>query len=78
MSDTPSFSRSSNTNALGKCSEEIKTLVPEETKIAIAALAYASSMNVSEYVRTVLMMHVHGAAEVIKQNNRFMRSMGED
>lgn len=78
MTDTPMFSRSSNTNALGKCTEEIKTLVPEETKTAIAALAYASSMNVSEYVRTVLMMHVHGAAEVLRQNNRIIRPMAED
>ena len=38
-SDQPMFSRSGGTNPLGKNSEEVKTLVPQELKERLQALA---------------------------------------
>lgn len=56
----PKFSRSGDTNPLGKNSEEVKTLVPQELKDRLQALATVGGVNLSEYVREVLLAHVYG------------------
>ena len=59
-SDFPAFSRSGNSNPLGKNTAEIRVLVPEELQHMLQALAVLKNTNVSEYVRDVLMAHVYG------------------
>ncbi len=58
--DPPKFSRSGNSNPLGKNTAEIRVLVPEELQLNLQALAVLRNTNVSEYVRDVLMAHVYG------------------
>lgn len=54
------MARPSTSNAFGKCDHEVKFLVDEETHSAIVALAYANGCPVSEYMRRVVHIHVHG------------------
>lgn len=63
------FSRSGNSNPLGKNTAEIKVLVPEDLREKIGALAVLRNTNVSEYVRELLMAHVYGQFEVIKMKS---------
>jgi len=62
----PMFSRSGDSNPLGKNTAEIKVLVPDDLREKIGALAVLRSTTVSEYVRELLMAHVYGQIEVIK------------
>lgn len=48
----------------GKCTEEVKTRVSFGTKKAISELAHNAQMSESEYIRTTLMIHVHGEEDV--------------
>jgi hypothetical protein len=72
MSDenAPLFSRSGTTNALGKNSEEVKTLVPMELKERLQALATISGVNLSEYTRNVLMSHVYGEFSMLQMKSQ--------
>ena len=51
---------------LGKLTAEIKTMVAEETDELLAFLASAHRMKKAEYIRAVLVDHVHGRAEVVR------------
>ena len=68
MNDEVLYSRSGNTNPLGKCTEEIKSMVDETTKEAMQALAFAHGKNLSEYVRHVLHMHCFGHANMLRNS----------
>ncbi|SOD15977.1 hypothetical protein [Nitrosomonas ureae] len=48
----------------GKCTEEVKTRVSYATKEALQRLAHDAQMSESEYLRTILMIHVHGEEDV--------------
>jgi hypothetical protein len=60
------FSRSGESNPFGKNTEEVRSLLDERTKDALTALAFASSMSLSEYIRFLLLSHVHGAAQMLR------------
>lgn len=60
------FSRTGKSNPLGKCTEDVKTLVPEEAKNSLNALAFLNSQTLSEYVRDVLIAHVYGQSFFIQ------------
>ena len=62
----PLFSRSGNSNPFGKCTEEVKTLLPPEAKEALAALAVVAGQSTSEYVRDRLMEHVYGKLHMMR------------
>jgi predicted DNA-binding protein len=51
---------------LGKLTAEVKTMLPEETDELLSFLASAHRMKKAEYIRNVLIEHVHGRAEVIR------------
>lgn len=70
----PMFSRSGGTNPLGKNSEEVKTLVPQELKERLQALATLTGVNLSEYIREVLMGHIYGQFSLQLQ----MKSQGRN
>lgn len=54
-------------NSMGsKCTADIKSFVPEDTKDALIVLASKAGMNLSEYVRHVLMQHVHGHVHMVR------------
>lgn len=58
MSDI--FSRGANTNPFGKCTEELKTQVPEEIREQLHALAALKGQTPSEYLRNLIIIHLHG------------------
>jgi hypothetical protein len=61
---TAAFSRSGNSNPLGKCTEELKTKVPEAVKVDLSLAARQSHTPVTaEYLRDVVMRHLYGAVE---------------
>ncbi len=69
--DTPLFSRNASTSALGKCSEDIKTLVPEEVKNHLSGLAVLHNKTLSEYVRDLLVSHVYGHLHAVRLQHGF-------
>lgn len=62
----PSYSRKGQTSPLGKCTDEIKSLVPEEVKAQLTGLSVLNGVPLSEYVRDVLIEHVYGAAHAMR------------
>lgn len=76
MSDTM-FSRSGKTNG-SKCDAEIKALVPDDLKQEITALAVMNKQPVSEYVRDVLFVHVHGHLEGMRMAYRGTRKAEQE
>lgn len=69
MSDTPLFSRI-HTHPLGKCTEEIKTSVPEEAKEALIALAFARGVTPAEFHRSVILNYLYGSANMLRLHHR--------
>ncbi len=69
-SDQPMFSRSGGTNPLGKNSEEVKTLVPPELKERLQALSTIAGINLSEYVREILLGHVYGQFSLLQMKSQ--------
>lgn len=57
-------SRSGSSNPFGKCTEEVKTLVPYEIKEAVARLANEHGMTPSEFLREIVMIRVLGVDDV--------------
>lgn len=70
VSDDIRISRGLATNPWGKCDQEIKVHLPEDSKEALTALAFAAGMTLSEYTRHVLQCHVHGHAAVLRGRMR--------
>ena len=60
------FSRSGVTNPFGKCTEELKIPLDEETKEAVVYLAYASGMKPAEFGRYLLQCHCFGHATMMR------------
>lgn len=60
MTDDIRFSRSGASCALGKCTDEVKVLVPQVLKEELTALAVLNGQCLSEYVRDVLIGHCRG------------------
>lgn len=70
MTDEPLFSRSGQSNAMGKCTAEVKTFLPDETKEALSAMAVFSGQSLSEYLRDLIMRHVYGELHVLRMQKR--------
>lgn len=70
--ETLRLARSGNSCPIGKYTAEVKTLVPEDTKDALTALAFAANKNISEYVRNIIMAHVHGQAHMLRLQHQAM------
>jgi len=64
--DAPMTSRSGTSNPFGKCTEEVKTLVPFEIKEGFARLAHEHGVSPSEYLREIVMVNVVGVDGVRK------------
>lgn len=64
--DAPLASRSGTSNPFGKCTEEVKTLVPFEIKEGFARLAHEHGVSPSEYLREIVMVNVVGVDGVRK------------
>ena len=60
------MSRPSITTPFGKCTAEVKTVVPEETRNQLIGLASDQGVPLSEYVRFVLMNHCHGHVKMLR------------
>ena len=55
----PLFSRATS-HPLGKCTEPLKTLLPEQLHADFSAIASLAGMSNGEYLRDVVTEHVHG------------------
>lgn len=63
------FSRSGRTSPLGKLIAELpKVRMAEETREELERRARSAAMNLSEYIREVLLVHVHGKQAVLKMH----------
>jgi len=67
------MSRPARSTPFGKCTAEVKTAVPDETKDALAGLAFEAGVPTAEYVRYVLMNHCHGYVAMVRANNSACR-----
>ncbi|HET9680333.1 MAG TPA: hypothetical protein VFP95_07225 [Gammaproteobacteria bacterium] len=54
------FSRSGASHPAGKCTEELKTQVPEAIREELTALAVLRRVTLSEYLRELVTVHIHG------------------
>lgn len=50
----------------GKCTEEVKFFLDESSKDALSAVAFACGKPVSEYIRDLVHIHLHGQAGVLR------------
>lgn len=66
MSGEPRFSRAASSSPFSKLTDEVKVALDEHTKEALGALAFAAGKPVSEYIRDLLHVHVHGHAAVLR------------
>ena len=64
--DDALLSRSGRSSGQGKCTEEVKTLVPAELKEELTGLAFVAGVPLSEYVREVLTTHARGAVYALR------------
>lgn len=78
MSNPPAFSRSGVSNPLGKCTEEIKTHVPEDMKEKFSALAVLNGQTSSEYLRDVIAAHLYGQFHVVSMRVTGGKGEGQD
>ncbi len=76
--DIPLFSRSGHSNTLGKCTEEVKTLLPPNMKELLTALAVFNGQSLSEYVRDQLIKHLYGHAHAFKERQRNGNDSGQE
>ncbi len=77
MNDT-ALSRSGESNPFGKCSEELKTVVPPEIKERFVALAVIKAGGQSEYLRELVMREVLGEFEIMRlRHSRGSRESGK-
>lgn len=60
------MARPSISSPLGKLDAEIKLAIDEQTRDDLAGLAWAAGKTLSEYVRQVLHLHVHGHARMVR------------
>jgi hypothetical protein len=58
--------RTGRRSGIGKLTAEVRAWVPEDTDEAIGTLAALARVSKSEYVRDLLMCHVHGCLTVIR------------
>lgn len=67
MSDpVVAFSRSGNSDPFGQCVEEVKTHVPEQTKLELMQRANQAGVSVSEIVRYWINCHLYGEEHVAR------------
>lgn len=50
----------------GKCTEDIKTRVPFDTKESLVRMAHEAQMNESEFLRMIITLYVYGEQEVLR------------
>jgi hypothetical protein len=70
------FARTGNSSGFGKCTEELKTHVPEDVKEKFAALAVLNRQNSSEYLRDIILAHIFGEFHVVSLRANSQRSEG--
>lgn len=63
--------------ALGKCTTEIKVMVPEELRDAIAGLAAVEGKTISEYCRDLYLSHAFGHLHALRMARHGKKGMPE-
>lgn len=61
MADAPAFSRSGKSNPLGKCTEEWKTVIDEQSSDLLVALSVGCGVSRSELLREIIYDRLYGA-----------------
>lgn len=62
---------------LGKCTEPLKTAVPEELRDEFNALAVLHGKTSAEYLRDLVFEHVYGRLSAIRLANRAARGRAD-
>lgn len=57
------------TPGLGKCTEELKTVVPESVRDEFVALAVISGVKPGEYLRDLIVDHLYGHLHTARLRN---------
>lgn len=71
-----SFSRGMESSPLGKLTSELpKTRIPDETLDGATRLAREAGMTLSEWVRTLVMIRVHGLSMVAESHTDRLKSV---
>jgi hypothetical protein len=64
IGDGMALTRSS--SAFGKLTAELRTVVDDDTKDEFMQLAARDGMSISEYLRDLIMIHVHGRDRLVR------------
>ncbi len=59
------------TPGLGKCTEDLKTLVPEEVKEEFCAMAVMNGQRPSDYLRDLILDHLYGKLHAARLRNNW-------
>lgn len=73
--------RTGQSEPLGKCTEELKTLVPEDLHDDIVALSRLAGVSKSEYLRMIVNLHVNGHLSNLRlqlNQNNAMAGKGQE
>ena len=70
------FARSSSSSGHGKCTEELKTHVPEDLKEKFVALAVLNGQSGGEYLRDIVIAHIYGQFHVVSLRANKQQSDG--
>lgn len=57
------------TPGLGKCTEELKTVVPEEVKEEFLALAVLNGQRPADYLRDLILEHLYGKIHLARMRS---------
>lgn len=68
--------RTGRSTGFGKLTREVRARVPEDTGEGLTRLAALAGVPEAEYVRDVLMCHVHGQVTVINLRHISARHVG--
>lgn len=71
------LSRQASPHPLGKCDTELKTQVPEQLRDELGALATLNGQTVSEYLRDMVTLHLHGHLDAARMAVRRRNGQGE-
>lgn len=60
------FSRNGSSHPFGKCDTELKTQLPAQLRDELVSLATLRGQTVSEYLREIITLHLHGNLTVVR------------
>lgn len=66
------------TSPFGKCTEEVKALIPSDVKVDLVAAAAAAGKTISEYLRDRIFMDLYGEDDVLERMRAQLLGVGQE